>query len=329
VIDAGRLVALGRTELAVTSLGLGCAPLGGLYEAVPAKQARAVLERAWGLGLRFFDTAPLYGSGLSERRLGEFLQTRPRTEFVVSTKVGRLLRPDGAPDRAFPGNYALLPVFDFSYDGALRSLEQSLERLGLDRIDIVHIHDPDDFFDQAATGAYRALERLRDENVVGAIGVGMDQTRLLTRFARETDIDCVLLAGRYTLLDAGALEELLPVCLDRGVAVIAAGVLNSGILGTGGSPPMFDYAPAPEAIRERVGRFQRVCARWGVPVTAPALQFPFGHPAIDCELVGCRSIGELDENLGLLELELPAGLWSELIAEELIRGDVPIPHGVS
>jgi D-threo-aldose 1-dehydrogenase len=293
-------VQLGRTNVTVTQLGLGCAPIGGLYEQVSEADAHAVVERAWERGLRLFDTAPLYGSGLSERRVGAALRERPRDEFVLSTKVGRLLRTDGQP------------VFDFSFDGVLQSFDESLERLGLDRVDVAYIHDPDDHFDEALAGAYQALERLRGEGLVRAIGVGMNQSAMLARFARETDVDCVLLAGRYTLLDRSALGDLLPLCLERGVAVVAGGVFNSGALV---GDAHYDYAPAEPAVLDRVSRLAEISARWDVPLAAAAVQFPLRHPAVACVLVGCRARVEVDEDVALFELGLPAGLWAELEAE--------------
>lgn len=287
-------------------LGLGTAPLGGLYEAVEDETAHAVVERAWELGLRYFDTAPLYGSGLAERRLGAVLRGKPRDELVVSTKVGRLLRP-GSPD--WPGAPPLEAYFDFSYDGALHSLEGSLERLGLDRVDIALVHDPDDHYEQALTGAFRALVRLRDEGVVRAIGVGMNQAEMLCRFAREADPDCFLVAGRYTVLDRTAAAELLPLCQDRGIAVIAGGVFNSGILAGGDT---FDYESAGADVVARVERLRGVCARRGAPLAAAAVQFPARHPAVASVLVGCRSAAELEEDVRLHELELPTALWEEL-----------------
>jgi D-threo-aldose 1-dehydrogenase len=296
--------------LSLSRLGLGTAPLGGLYESVSDEKAYAVVDRAWSLGLRFFDTAPLYGSGLAERRLGAALRARPREEFVLSTKVGRLLRP-GEPPAMFKGAPPLGPVFDFSDDAARRSLDESLERLGLDRVDIALIHDPDDHFEEALAGAYVALERLRDEGVVGAIGVGMNQSAVLVRFARESEIDCVLLAGRYTLLDRTAREELLPLCEERGIAVIAAGVFNSGVLADGQT---FDYVPAPPAVLGRVTELRNICMRWHTPLEAAALQFPARHPAVVSVLVGCRSADEVAEDARLFSLAIPDGLWDELDA---------------
>ncbi|MGZ4282587.1 MAG: aldo/keto reductase, partial [Gaiellaceae bacterium] len=228
--------------------GLGTAPLGGLFEAVSDETAQATFELAWERGIRFFDTAPLYGLGLSEQRLGRFLAGRPRDEFVLASKVGRLLRADAPPDPReshWAGTPPLNPVFDFGYDGVLRSVDESLERLGLDRIDVVHIHDPDDHYEEALAGAYRALDRLRGEGTIRAVGAGMNQVEMLVAFAREVDFDCFLVAGRWTLLDRSALTELLPLCEERGIAVIAAGVFNSGILAGGTT---FDYRPAAPGL---------------------------------------------------------------------------------
>jgi D-threo-aldose 1-dehydrogenase len=315
-------VQLARTGVTVTQLGLGCAPIGGLYEPVSEADARAVLDSAWEHGLRLFDTAPLYGSGLSERRVGGALRERPRDEFVLSTKVGRLLRTGGQPDAVYEGALPLEPVFDFSFEGVLRSLDESLERLGLDRVDVVYIHDPDDHFEDALAGAYPALERLRSEGVVRAVGVGMNQSEMLARFARETDVDCLLLAGRYTLLDTSALNELLPLCVERRIAVIAGGVFNSGVLA---GTARYDYAPAQPAVLARVSRLAEICARWDVPLSAAAVQFPLGHPAVASVLVGCRSGLEVDEDVALLGLDVPAGLWEELQSEGLLPAEAPLP----
>ena len=225
-------IPLGRTALTVTRFGLGTAPLAGLFEEVGEEDALAVIERAWDAGIRFFDTAPLYGHGLAEIRLGKVLRHKPRDEFTLASKVGRLLRADAPPEpgQAFRGTPPVNPTFDFSYDGVMRSVDESLERMGLERIDILHIHDPDDHYNAALKGAYRALDRLRADGVIGAVGAGMNQAEMLIRFAREADFDCFLLAGRYTLLDQVALKELLPECVERGIAIIAGGVYNSGIL---------------------------------------------------------------------------------------------------
>jgi D-threo-aldose 1-dehydrogenase len=317
---------LGRSGLEVTQLGLGCAPLAGLFEPVSDADARAVVDRAWDAGVRTFDTAPLYGSGLSERRVGAALRDRPREQFVLSTKVGRLLQAGGEPDRLFPEAERAAAVFDFGAGAIERSLEQSLQRLGLDRIDIALIHDPDEHLDEAISVSYPVLERLRDEGVLGAIGFGMNNADPLARVVEETDVDCVLLAGRYTLLDTSALAALLPACERRGVSVIAGGVLNSGVLaGAGGGGATFDYRPAPADVLERVERMRALCGRFEVPLAAAALQFPLAHPAVTCIVLGCRSAAELSEDARLLEHEIPAGLWDELKRAGLLAEDAALP----
>jgi D-threo-aldose 1-dehydrogenase len=285
----------------VTDLGLGTAPLAGLYAPLDEETAHAVVERAWQLGMRRFDTAPYYGCGLAERRLGAVLSTKPRDEFVLSTKVGRLLRPDAA---GWDGAY-----FDFSYEAALRSLDESLARLRLDRVDVALVHDPDDHYEEARAGAFRALQRLRDEGVVRAIGVGMNQTAVLARFAREADPDCVLVAGRYTVLDRTATEELLPICEERGIDVIAGGVFNSGVLAGGTT---FDYGTAPPDVVARVEQLREICARHGVPLQAVAVQFPSRHPAVAAVVVGCSTPEEVEEDVHLSTLEVPEALWNEI-----------------
>jgi D-threo-aldose 1-dehydrogenase len=288
------------------ALGLGTAPLGGLYQAVDDETAHAVVTRAWELGVRYFDTAPYYGSGNAERRLGSVLRERPRDEFVISTKVGRLLRPGSSEWHGAP---ALEAYFDFSRDATLRSLEESLERLGLDCVEIALVHDPDDHYDEAISGAYRALAELRDEGVVRAVGVGMNRTELLCRFAREANPDCFLVAGRYTALDRNAAEELLPLCEEHGISVIAGGVFNSGVLAGGDT---FNYEAAPPGVLARVESLRETCARWNVPLPAAAVQFPLRHPAVVSVLVGCRTPQEVEEDVRLSQLELPPALWSEL-----------------
>jgi D-threo-aldose 1-dehydrogenase len=320
-------VKLGRTHLSVTRFGLGTAPLAGLFESVDEDQAVGVIERAWETGIRFFDTAPLYGHGLAELRLGRVLRELPRDEFTLATKVGRLLRADAPPEpgQAFRGVPAVNPVFDFTYDGVMRSVEESLERLGLSRIDVLHIHDPDNHYDEALGGAYRALTQLRTDGIISAVGAGMNQAEMLIRFAREGDFDCFLLAGRYTLLEQGALHELLPLCLERGIAIIAGGVYNSGILADPKLGAHYDYRAAPAALLERAQRLRAVCARHGVALKAAAVQFPLGHPAVAAVVVGCRSTAQLDESLEMFEVEIPPALWQELKTERLLQEDVPTP----
>jgi len=320
-------VKLGRTPLEVTRFGLGTAPLAGLYEAVAEDQAVSVISHAWSKGIRHFDTAPLYGHGLAELRLGKALHDQPRSEFVLASKVGRLLRAEAPPEpgQSFRGTPPVNPMFDFSYDGVMRSVHESLERLRLDRIDILHIHDPDDHYDQAVQGAYKALDQLRSDGVIRAVGAGMNQAEMLARFAREGNFDCFLLAGRYTLLDQVALDELLPLCVERGIAIIAGGVYNSGILADPKPGARYNYVTAPAALLQRAQQIQAVCDRHGVPLKAAAVQFPLGHPAVSCVVVGCRSAAHLDESLEMFEMAIPPALWQELKSEGLLPENAPTP----
>jgi D-threo-aldose 1-dehydrogenase len=338
--DPVERVPLGRTGLAVTRLGFGGASIGGLFAPVTDDDARATLRHAWDLGIRYFDTAPLYGYGASERRFGAALGGEPRDAYVLSTKVGRLvrdpgeIRPGDEIDRQRQGDrddafYVTSGperlVFDYSADGVTRSLEESLERLGLDRIDIALIHDPDDHWQAAIDGAYPALARLREQGVIRAVGAGMNQSEMLARFARETDIDVVLLAGRYTILEQGALDELLPACEARGVAVLVGGVMNSGLLVNPGAESRFNYEPAPSEVVDRARRIAAVCDRHGVPLRATAVQFPLAHPAVASLVAGVRSVAHLDEYPRLASHAIPPGLWQELRDEGLLRRDTPVP----
>jgi D-threo-aldose 1-dehydrogenase len=316
---------LGRSRVSVTELAFGGAAIAGMYTEVSEDDARAAVDAAWNGGIRTFDTAPHYGLGLSERRLGDALRGRPRDEYVISTKVGRLLEPAvlsqgggaGAADgRDTQGGFDVparyVRRFDFSADGVRRSLAASLDRLGLDRVDIALIHDPDDHGEQAFREAYPALERLRAEGAVGAIGVGMNQTAMLTRFVTDTDIDTVLVAGRYTLLDKSAASDLLPAAQSRGVSVIAGGVFNSGVLAAPVAGATYDYHAAPDDLIERARRLAETCARFGVPLRAAAARFPLTHPAVASVLIGVRSAAEVDDALSMRALDIPAGLWDSL-----------------
>jgi D-threo-aldose 1-dehydrogenase len=300
----------------VTRLGLGSAPLGGLFEAVTDEEAHRVVEAAWQAGVRFFDTAPLYGHGLAEQRFGAVLRTKPRDDFVLATKVGRLLRKDAPPEpgQAYKGTPPVNPVFDFSYDGVMRSVEESLARFGLDRIDVLHIHDPDDHYDEALNGAYRALDRLRSEGTIKAVGAGMNQSEMLVRFARAANFDCFLLAGRYSLLDRSGAKELLPLCVERHISIIAGGVFNSGILADPRPGATYNYQPAPPELLQRAIELKAICNRHGVDLKAAALQFPLRHPAVAAVLTGPRSVAEIDENIRLFQLPIPDALWQEVDA---------------
>lgn len=322
-------MALARASLSITRIGFGAASIGGLFDLVDATVARAAIDRAWDLGLRYFDTAPLYGYGLSEERLGEALVGRPRSELVVSTKVGRLLRPAAlgkvTNDDVFAGVFDREAPFDFSRDGILRSISGSLERLKLDRIDIAFMHDPDDHWRPAIETAYPTLQQLRDEGTIRAIGVGMNQAAMLARFVREADIDIVLCAGRYTLLDQAALTELLPTCAVRGVDVVIGGILNSGLLAGPRSNARFDYAPAPPERVAQAIRIQEVCERHSVPLRAAAIQFPFAHPAVTSVLAGVRTVEHLEDIDRLARMPIPDALWRELKDEGLIAVAAPTP----
>ncbi|MDN0199850.1 aldo/keto reductase [Streptomyces sp. S.PNR 29] len=326
-----RTTTLGGSAVGVTQLALGCAGIGNLYQPVSDEAAFATVDAAWDAGIRTFDTAPHYGLGLSERRLGAALRGRPRDTYTVSTKVGRLLVPNktaGAGDDladgfAVPATHRR--VWDFTADGVLRSLEASLNRLGLDRVDILLLHDPDDHAEQALREAYPALERLRAQGVVGAIGVGMNQSALPARFLRETDIDVVLLAGRYTLLDQDGLAELLPEAAARGRSVVIGGVFNSGLLTAPRPGATYDYAPAPRPVLDRALRLLEVTERHGVPLRAAALHFPFGHSAVASVLTGARSPEEVRDTCEQLCRPVPDALWDELRAEGLLAPGSPVP----
>jgi len=320
---------VGRTELSVMRLGFGSAPIGGLYSAVKDDSAESVVRHAWDIGVRYFDVAPMYGFGEAEIRLGRVLSQLPRDEFVLSTKVGRLIRPGDEPGVDPAGNFIgtgpQRARFDFSRDAILRSVEDSLERMGLDRIDILFIHDPDDHWEAAISEAYPALADLRSQGVVRAIGAGMNQAQMLTRFVREADIDVLLCAGRYTLLDQIALDELLPACVERSTSVVIGGVMNSGLLADPSPTGRFDYEAVSAAWLDRALRLKAVCDRHDVPLRAAAIQFPLAHPAVVSIAAGVRTPSHLDEYPAFMRLPIPSGLWADLRAEGLIRDDAPTP----
>ena len=315
--DPGERVPLGRTKLRVSRLSLGGAPIASLPTESGAETTAAIVQRAYELGIRAFDTAPLYGAGTSERWLGAALRALPRDEIVVATKVGRLIRPDesGTPKA----------VFDFSYDATLRSLDESLERLRLDRVDVLHIHDADHQFDAALAGAYEALNELRAEGVISAVGAGMNQQEMPARFAREGTFDTFLLAGRYTLLDQVGLKELLPLCVEQGIGIYIGGVYNSGILANPVPGATFNYRPAPEEWLTKAQRLQAVCERHETPLMAAAIQFPTAHPAVSTVLTGVRSVAELEENVRMFQHPIPTALWADLKAEGLLPAEAPAP----
>ncbi|MEV6107898.1 aldo/keto reductase [Streptomyces sp. NPDC051940] len=322
---------LGRSAVPVTALGFGSAAIAGLYEPVGEDEAAATVDAAWQSGLRYFDTAPHYGLGLAERRLGAALRGRPRDSYTVSTKVGRLLEPSdaGGDDRA---NGFAVPAthrrrWDFSADGVRRSLEDSLVRLGLDRVDLVLLHDPDGHEEQAFREAYPALEELRAQGVVGAIGAGMNQSRMLARFVTDTDVDAVLCAGRYTLLEGGALDDLLPAASAAGRSVVIGGVFNSGLLADPKPGATYDYAAAPAEVLRRAVRMRDTARGFGVPLRAAALRFPFGHAAVASVLVGARSAAQVHDAVEQFRHPVPGALWDALRARDLLPEGAPVPAG--
>ena len=323
----------------VSTLGLGTGGFGGLYQPCSPQTAQDVLQGALAQGVRYLDTAPWYGFGQSEMYLGAALASHPRGAFTLSTKVGRLLRADapvhpsqigGDGQKVFCTSSPLNVVYDYSYDGVTRSVAESLDRLGLDRLDIAFIHDPDVTgvgTQDLLRGAVRALDDLRSQGVIGAYGAGMNQTGQLLELVHESDCDLVLLAGRYTLIEQGALDDLLPACLERQVSVVIGGVYNSGLLADpeGGH---YNYAPAPDALRQRVRQMQAICAHHGVPLKAAALQFPSFHPAVVSTLLGVANATQLRENLAVWKTTIPAACWAELVDAELVRADAPLRRRV-
>jgi D-threo-aldose 1-dehydrogenase len=338
-MQPGQKRKLGRVGLDVTAFSLGLAPIGNFLKPIPDGEADALVQTAWDAGVRYYDTAPMYGHGLSELRTGHSLRWKRRDDYVLSSKVGRLLTPaprgeiDFAP---WVEAGAFKVRFDYSYDGTMRSVEDSLQRLGLERMDIAFIHDPDVFthgparqpemFARAMTGSAKALLRLRDEKVVKAIGVGCNEWQVCHEALNQCDFDCFLLAGRYTLLEQDALDAFLPLCLERGASVVVGGGFNSGILATGAKPgAKYNYQPAPAAILDKVAKIEQVCADFHVPLAAAALQFVVAHPAIPSFIAGVRSVEQLRQNLDWFSLPIPAGFWAELKRRGLLREDAPTP----
>ena len=328
----------GRTDLEVTRFAFGTAPVGNIFREIDDQTSRAMFDHAWDAGARYFDTAPMYGHGLSELRTSEALRWRKRDDFVLSSKVGRLLRPARRDSIDFAPWVNAAPFameFDYSYDGTMRAFEDSLQRLALERIDILFIHDIDvytrgaeqpEVFRQAMDGCYKALARLRDERVVKAIGVGVNEWQVCHEALKQRDFDCFLLAGRYTLLEQGALDAFLPLCEERGAAVVVGGGFNSGILATGAKPgAKYNYAPAPSEIMDRVAKIEAVCAEYGVPLAAVALQFVVAHPAVPAFCAGTRTVQQLEQNLAWFQHPIPTAFWAALKDKGLLREDAPVP----
>ncbi|MEU6356285.1 aldo/keto reductase [Streptomyces sp. NPDC047072] len=307
---------LGTSGVEVSGLGFGAAVIGNLFTEVTDEEAHAAVAAAWESGIRYFDTAPHYGLGLSEQRLGAALSAYPRSELTVSTKVGRRLEPAEGPGDDLANGFAVPAtrrrVWDFSADGVRRTLEASLERLGLDRVDVVYLHDPDDHAEQAFHEGYPALEKLRSQGVVGAIGAGMNQAEMLTRFVRDTDVDVVLCAGRYTLLDQSALTELLPAAVERGVSVVIGGAFNSGLLADPKPGATYNYAQAPGDLLDRALRMREIAERHGIGLRAAALAYCAAHPAVASVLVGARSAAEVRDAADQFATPVPDAFWQEL-----------------
>lgn len=324
---------IGRTPLEVTTLGLGCATLGGTRIAVTRAEAEAIVRAAWEAGVRYVDTAPYYGFGQAERAVGDALRAEKRDEWVLSTKVGRLLRPrTGAPDGGAPHHVMPFdPVYDYSRDGILRSVEDSLQRLGLGRIDILYVHDIGTYQHGDAhpghmrtlrDSGYRALEELRRSGAVKAIGIGVNEKEVLLEALEWGEWDAFLLAGRYTLLEQGPLDDLLPKCVSAGTSIVVGGPLNSGILA---GRDTWNYRTAPPEILARATAIGAVCERHGVPLAAAALQFPLAHPAVAAIIPGPRNAAEFHNNLGLLVHPIPAALWQDLRDAGLLHPAAPTP----
>lgn len=328
----------GRVDLELTAFGFGTAPIGNIFRPVSDDESHGMLNAAWDAGVRYFDTAPMYGHGLAELRTGQSLRWKDRDSFVLSSKVGRILKPARRQNIEFAPWTDAAPFtlnFDYSYDGTMRAFEDSLQRLALERMDICFIHDIDCFtrgaeqpqvFKKAMDGSWKALEKLRSEGLIKAIGVGVNEWQVCHEALQQRDFDCFLLAGRYTLLEQDALDEFLPLCEKRGAAVVVGGGFNSGILATGARPgAKYNYAPAPAEVMDKVRKIEQVCADYAVPLPAAALQFVVAHPAIPSFIAGTRTVGQLKQNLEWFQHPIPAAFWSDLKHIGLLREDAPVP----
>jgi D-threo-aldose 1-dehydrogenase len=331
---------LGKTAVRATEIGFGGAPLGNLFAVVTEQDAQASLKAAWDSGCRFFDTAPLYGYGLSERRVGDALRQKPRDEYVLSTKVGRLIRPGMTGRRDGTDFHSPMPFyaeFDYSYDATMRSFEDSLQRLGLDRIDVALIHDigrdwhkdkQPEVFRKAMAGSAKALVELKAAGKVGAIGIGVNEAEVCLEALQAAQFDCFLLAGRYTLLEQGPLDKLFPACQKHNVSLIIGGAFNSGLLARVGEPDAtYDYGAVPPEIAKRAAALHEVCAHHNVPLPAAALQFPLGHPVVASVIPGARNAAEVASHWQWARMKISAALWEDLRGRGLLHPEAPVPQG--
>ena len=336
--DSSAIDRIDGCNLPATRIGFGTAALGNMFRPINEEEVFECLEAAWDGGVRFFDTAPFYGYGLAERRLGDFLRTKQRSSYVLCNKVGRLLQPrrDNPPsDTFFLSTMPFNPVYDYSYDGAMRSFEDSLQRMGLDRFDIMLVHDPGvaehgdrqpEVFKQAMDGAAKAMAALRDQGVIGAIGVGTNEWEVAEQAVKAADLDTCLLAGRYTLLEQHAAASFLPLCLERKIKIILGGVFNSGLLVSDDiSNATWNYRPAPKEQIKRALQLKAICDRHEIALPAAAIHFVLAHPAVGCALLGTRSRRESEETLAWFKQELPAGLWTDLVDEGMLDAELPVP----
>lgn len=330
---------LGKTALRVTEIGFGGAPLGNLFAAVTEPDAQASLAASWDNGCRFFDTAPYYGYGLSERRVGDALREKQRDSYVLSTKVGRLIRPGAHLRGTGTDFHTPMPFhakFDYGYDATMRSIEDSLQRLGLERIDVALIHDigreqhgdqHDTYMRDAMEGGYRALAELKKSGQVGAIGLGVNEVAVCEEAMAHGDFDCLLLAGRYTLLEQGALDRFFPACQKRNISVIIGGPFNSGLLARVGQPDAtYNYGAVPAEIAKRAAALHEVCAHHNVPLPAAAVQFPLAHPVVAAIIPGARNSAEVASHWQWARQTIPAALWDDLRARGLLHPQAPVPR---
>ena len=332
-------VSITKKQLKIKNISYGTAVLGNYYEVLSNDEASQVINKAFDLGINYFDTAPLYGFGLSEHRVGMNLQLKDRDSYILSTKVGRLLSPADPKeiDRGpWKGGLNFNPYYDYSYDGTMRCIEQSMHRLGISKIDILHIHDVDYFthkekhlvekyFSEAIKGAYKALEELRRNGDISAISVGINEFEMAERFLKEVDVDCVMLAGRYTLLEQNSLKTFLPLCEKKKVDILLAGPFNSGILAGSEKNLNWNYAKASKELIDKVHSLKKICGNYNIPLAAAAIQFPLAHPVVKTVVTGAVNVKELEDNVSYLDVKIPNDFWQELKTLDLIAKESPVP----